>query len=144
MRMRGKKPIFGYKDTFSLSDTLRPIIGEGIRKFIEVSKGPKGGMFGVPSSFVDGDELTDENIKDWETVLEKMLYAFTEPEPDIMKYDFTFDHIETEGENGRKLYRLEVNNQTEYDRFERDMEEWDRKCKEGYELFGKYFTDLWW
>jgi hypothetical protein len=43
MRMKGKKPIFSYKDTWSLDMVLSPIIAEGLKKFLEVKRGAKSG-----------------------------------------------------------------------------------------------------
>ena len=38
MRMKGKKVIYSYEDTFSMFDTLRPVIYEGVKKFRDTLK----------------------------------------------------------------------------------------------------------
>lgn len=151
MRMKGKKPIFGYKDTYDLNDTLRPIIGAGITKFIEVKK-QKDEWFGVPGQFMNDIGVDDVNVAAplWDEVLEKMRYAFCEPEPDMTDYDFEFGPITSEpyfDENGNKMYKMdpiEVFNRPAYEDYKKDEAEHHRRVQEGYELFGKYFNNLWW
>ncbi len=135
MRMKGKKPIFNYRDCWSMDFTLSPIIHAGIVKFREeLAKHPCGGF---PCDFSDeeNDPMGENSMKEWLEVIDKMAYAFDEAaEPDVLDYDFTFKF------NGGSL---EPTNQEEYNRFQRDEAEHHEKRKEGLELFAKYFNNLW-
>jgi hypothetical protein len=149
MRFKGKKPIASYKDTWNLEQTLRPIIGAGIRKFLEV-KQQKSEWFGVPCVFLTDETPTGEEAdKVWQEVLEKIDYAFNQPAPNMDDYDFEFNEmtskeVEVDGEIMYQLDPITVTNEEEYERYRKDEAEWEARCQEGYELFGKYFKNLWW
>lgn len=92
MRLKGKKPIFNYKDCWSMDMTLSPIIHAGLVKFKEeLVKHP---FAGYPSDFHKGDDEKDSeaSYQEWLDTLSKMIYAFDEKnEPDITTYNFTFE-----------------------------------------------------
>ena len=151
MKLKGKKPIFSYKDTWSLDHTLSPIISEGLKKFLEVKRSEKSEWFGVPGIAIDEYQkrnnlprerfsATDEQLKEadkiWEEMLELMIYAFDAKEPDIGDYKFDFDFVDGE---------LKVVGSLEgKSRYDQDMKEHEQKVLEGQELFGRAFKHLWW
>lgn len=136
-----------YKDTWSLDCALNPIIAAGLKKFLEV-KAEKD-MFGVPgviaNKYPEGD--IDEADKEWQEVLEKMLYAFDTPEPDIRAYDFKLDmqliKDDTLPEGSRRCEFL-CSNEEEYARYKADLAVHEEKVVEGHRLFGEYYRYLWW
>lgn len=146
MRFKGKKPIASYKDTWCVDSTLRPIIAEALRKFLEVKENPNhSDYFGVPGVLSDaGSDIKELGVrsKEWDEILHKIHWAFDTPEPDIRKYDFEIKMIPVEGTEHR--YKTEVVNQEEYDRYEQDLEDYWKKRTEGYELLGKYLFHMWW
>lgn len=149
MRFKGKKPIASYKDTWNLEQTLRPIIGAAIRKFLEV-KQQNSDWFGVPGVFTTDETSNFEDAaKIWQEILEKMDYAFNQPAPNMDDYDFKFNkmtskEVEVHGEIMHRLGPITVTNEEELERYKKDEAEWKARCQEGYELFGKYFKHLWW
>lgn len=146
MRMKGKKVIFNYRDTWDLSETLRPIIAAGLRKFLEVKANPKhSDWFGVPMRLdVARIDASEDVVKEWDDVLNKMLFAFESREPDMSDYDFTLDFVPKEDDELRGSMLVVKGKQSEYDRYREDVDEYHIKRQEGYELFGKYFSSLWW
>ncbi len=156
MHMKGKKPIFNYKDTFSLDNTLSPIICEGLKKFKEVlsERDSEGKCYGTPWSCYEAvgakpdywdEEQDNEAVELWFSILDKMIYAFEDASPEIDDYDFRIDMNKTEdySEDNRR-YTMEVVNQEEYDRYKNDLMLHEEKVREGLELFSKYYKDLWW
>ena len=135
MRLRGKKPIFNIKDTWSLDSTLSPIIAGALKKFKEVSTMPKHkDWFGTPSSLCEG--LThEESTLLWAEIIDKMIYAFDSEEPEIPDGIYTME-----------LFGKEVSKEVEDKREEfRQVEiKHYNKVSEGLELFGKYYQNLWW
>lgn len=153
MRMRGKKPIFNYKDTWSLYDTFNPILCEGLKKFKEVI--PNSEFAGVPSTFMlDNPKLhlndPEKLFEEWIKEIDKMIYAFEDKEPDISEYNFKYvpneDHYKEEIlSNGEKVYTwsMSPDNPEEYERYTKDEREHERRVQEGLESFGKYYRCLW-
>ena len=147
MRMRGKKPIFSRKDTWDLGHTLSPIIAAGLKKFKEVVREPDT-CAGCPFDFVPNrvdvsDEELREGIVKWHEVLDKMIYAFDRKEPEIPDGVFSDESVPIEGSDLTGV-RVHIDNQELYDEYKRDMEEWDRKVKEGRGLFSQHYSSLWW
>lgn len=107
MRLKGKKPIFNYSDTFSLDQTLSPIIAEGLKKFLEVIKQDK--CVGVPHSILTENSLDSDNedhlqmgMGIWHSEIEQIIFAFDlKNEPDILDYDFDYDIVEQGKDRGR-------------------------------------------
>ena len=148
MRMKGKKPIFNYKDTWSLDMVLSPIIAEGLKKFLEVKRSDKSDYFGIPGGVIeeyrkrnnlpeDGWHHTNEDLAKadvlWEEILEEMIYAFEdkEPNPDDFGYNITLKDgqlVSTGDKEG----------------FNKAMQEHEARVANGHELFGKFYKNLWW
>jgi hypothetical protein len=154
MRMKGKKPIFSYKDTWSLDSVLSPIISAGLKKFIEVSNDPeKGQWFGVPGIF-ETEGLNLENDEDhliafqaWQECIEEMIYAFDNKDPDINDYDFSYVDGPGHGEpTGNNTFRWNIvsDNIDESQRYREDSRNHEKRVQRGYDLFGKYYSALWW
>lgn len=149
-----------FKDTFSLEHSLSPIIGAGLVRFKEEITKEGDYRKGLPLTWMqekvdeglfsyEGDERNCQlSEDDWEEchelyleMLDECIYAFTVDEPDIGKYDFTFHRGFGDG-----LTHLPLNctNQEEYERYSKDTKDHQEKCQKGYELFGKWFSTMWW
>lgn len=142
MYMKYGKVIFGYKDTFGLNYTLRPIIQAGLVKFKEnlEIRYEKGACFGIP--FLTENEDIDESTLKWFAMLDKMIYAFDDKaEPDSSKYNFDLTWGEPNERGGRTV---SIRNQAEADRYHKDCKEHEDRVKEGLRLFAEYFDQLWW
>ncbi len=155
MRFKGKKPIFNIADTFSLDDTLSPILYEGLKKFKEVleEKDREDGCFGVPTRVYEKEgidvhsedkEDSDKAVKAWFDILDQMIYAFDpKSEPDSSQYDFDIECKEIEDDQERVRYTMEVSNEESYEKYHQDLKEHDEKCKVGRELFAEFLNGLW-
>ena len=138
---------FGYKDTYSLDDSLSPIIAAGVRKFKDVleERNNRNACIGIPHSVCNGGEVDDDSVKKWFDILDKIVYAFENKEPDSEGFDFeldrTFEKIE-----GTKLNRMNINcsDDDAWDRYIEALKEHRAKVQEGVDLFAKHFKDLWW
>ena len=151
--MKGKKVIMSYKDTYNMDTVLNPVIAAWLKKFIEVKHSDKARLFGVPTGalahhgLISEDRPIEDADKVWDEVLEKMLYAFDDNEPNITKYDFDFDFVPTsvDPEYGQcYTMQLKPGTEAENERYDRDMKEHEAKVKEGRELFFKFYDNLWW
>jgi len=152
MKYTGRKGwIASRTDAFSLTDTLRPIIASGLKKFLEEKD---HAMFGVPSSFGDShgnDEVFKENFDKWIVALETMVYAFENKEPEAAAYDFEY-YWGTGEEQLESLldikagvgYTIEHTNSKEYERYKADNKAHSIKVQEGLDLFAKHYENLWW
>ena len=152
MRMRGKKALFNYRDTFSLDSTLASVIKAGLEKFKEVllERDAKGGCLGIPCGLEDTHSIPfdhdsiEEGFKEWISIIDKMIVGFSEG-PSIEDYDFSYDmNDEKVEEGGNVSYTLTCTNEDERDRYWRDCEIHRQQRLEGRELFAKHFEDLWW
>ncbi len=104
MRMKGKKPIFNYKDCWSLDNVLSDIIYAGLVKFKEelVDHPFKG----HPIDFCDeAGDSTDTSFQEWIDTIDKMIYAFDlSQEPDIGDYNFSFNYERGETKDGLVIH----------------------------------------
>ena len=165
MRYTGRKGWQASKrDVWSVENTLCPIIGATVVKYREESV--KDGKFveGVPVKFCeelvendlvkweDGTSLIlsdeDERIvaEEWLSVIDKIVYAFTAEEPDIMDYNFSFikgDKEPEKTEDGFTKFNLVCTNKKEQARYIKDGNAHYEKVEEGYKLFGKWLRDIW-
>ena len=155
MRLVKGKWKASYKDTFSLDYTLNPIIHAALVKFYEQKDKT---MFGTPSViyydlFGSDYRMTDVSKEDeskaqqyWYECIEKMIYAFDpKSEPSINDYDFSYSwYTEKTSDNGMKVKTITCSNEEEKERYDNDCLEYERKAKEGRELFAKYYMNLWW
>lgn len=137
MRMKGKKVIFSYKDTWDMNSVISPVIYEGIKKFKEVNAKVDFGSY--PGQL--------ENMEEWEAILDKMLYAFAGKAPDISAYGFSFTPGPEHGKETDKdcrVWNMKIVNKPEHDRYDEDLKIHHEKVQVGLDLFAKYFQDLWW
>ena len=161
MQIKKGKVLFGFKDTFSVNNTLSKVILAGLLKYKEVINA-KWGRKGIPASisqelieqgkityqkdFQLSDEDCDKCSDYFDHVLDEMIYAFEDNEPDIMLYDFkhTFveDSVQHYPESTSGTY--ECSNEHESERYTSDMKAHNERCLEGRLLFAKFFDSLWW
>ena len=144
MYTKNGKINFSKRDTWSLNDTLRPIIAQGLLKFRECIDGSKVMPFSVIEGCVDSgliewlqEDIGSISAESWEVVekyyldcLDKMIYAFTEPQPELPCY--------AKGQ----LKDSEV--KAIFKEYREVMIEYNKRVQEGTELFGKYYHTLWW
>jgi hypothetical protein len=163
---RAKKG-YSYRDLWSIDYWFMEIMPKMLADF-------KKNLHGCPSQFTthaDGTKYqdVDKGMKDWETVIDRMIFCFTEMHENTcsMKNEYEDEyhrqlHQPNEGKpvkewfipcedtyKGEKLYRWNGGN-VEPDLKENwykkvlDIEEYREKMKnEGLELFCKYFWNLW-
>ena len=151
MRLVKGKWVASYRDTWNLDYTLSPIILAALERFYSLRDKPH---FGVPCKVIADYGFKTENEDNehdlafivWEGIIENMIYAFNmKNEPDINKYNFKLN-MKTEPIEGstNRSCKIKVTNEEEYARFKKDQEEYYKLRDKGLELFGKYFTNLWW
>lgn len=144
MRKSKGKWIASVRDTWSLDYTISPIIHAGLKKFKEELE--KAKYSGVPSDFVsDNNEVTEQNVKDWHNVLDKMAYAFDiNSEPDSKDFNFKTEMLFGEKtDRGTTPVEIVVDNEEEKERYYEVLKEHRNKCTEGRMLFAKYYESLW-
>ena len=130
------------RDVWDLDYTLSPIILAGLVKFKETII--KSKYSGVPSLFVKGEDVTDEEVKEWHNTIDKMIYAFDKDNmPYIQDYDFKINLEHGEKANGSTQIFLNCDNEEEKQRYYKDLEDHQKKCEEGRMLFAKYYENLW-
>lgn len=153
MRMRGKKPIFSYKDTWDLETVLNPVIAAGLRKFYEVKHSPKSKWFGVSGKVIHdyqvangldirmdtSKELLEKVDQYWDEILLKMIYAFEDKEPEGVSYNFDWDVV-----FDPKFRMVLTGDPKEKERYDKDCETHRQKVLEGRQLFIDYYDCLWW
>lgn len=153
MRFKGKKPIFSVQDTYSLDETLKPMIGAGVKKFLEVVKVQNEageGAFVIPGCFFKEakNEYTEEEMsvatECWFEVLEKIIYSFNSKEIDLPNGVLEMKTTTDGGEFGMSEFEIIVHDQEAYDKNHRDNADQDKKVKEGLDLFAEHFNNLWW
>ena len=147
MRMRGKKVIFSRRDVWSLDCTLSLILVEGLRKFKEVISDPAtcaGCPWDfIPDKFYVSAEEMDKSYEAWHEVLDKMIYAFDSKEPEIPDGIFRDEVVPMIGSDITEV-KIRITNQGLYDEYKRDIEEWEKRVKEGRELFSQHYSSLGW
>ena len=147
--MKGKKPIFSYKDTWSLDSVLDPIIAAGLHKFKEVVVSENRGypaifeMSDEQKAMFDDEDYCDKiSMNEWIRVLDRMIYAFEAPEPeipDVLEHKFGEPR-----EDGLIPMEIIVTNPEAHAKYKWLSEDHERKVVEGRELFSKYYNYLWW
>jgi len=143
--------IFKYRDVMSLDETLSPIILAGLTKFKEELVKSKYGSYPVAMLDLIGVEGHNPTIgededcwHEWLEILDKMIYSFDPAEePSLDDYGFEFEWKDEPTEDGNSLVSIDVSDKSEYDRYRKDRDEWERKCKDGRILFAEYFHNLW-
>ena len=137
--MKGKKPIFSYKDTWDLTVVLNPIIAEGLIKFRDTLEHSEKNF--IPCNLTpnapkgwEGVHVYDEGDIDlkqeWLDTLDKMIYAFKNEEPE---YEGDFIPM-----------TLTPTDESLWEKYLEDMNRHSERVKEGLHLFAKHYHDLWW
>ena len=150
MYIKHGKPVFSYRDTFSMDMTLSPIIYAGVKKFRDVllERNAEGKCLGVPSGLCDSYEDTDVDaaLEKWIGILDKIIYSFDPySQPDIEDYKFDIKwHNKGNTEDGNTIVETEIVNEGEWRRYHKDLEEWEEACKEGRMLLMTHWNDMWW
>lgn len=134
MRMRGKLPIFNYKDTWSLDSTLAPIICAGLKKFKEVISSTDWG--GYPSDF--------DTEEDWYKVLDKMIWSFENAHFELNIPEKYWEGTEDMSFTGTLNREKTPEQKALWDEYMKTCNAHQERLEEGFELFGKYFQSLWW
>lgn len=152
MYIKHSKPVFTERDMWNLDSTLSQIIHSSLVKFKEtiIRRSENNQVVGVPSQiYPDIQNITDDDEnqawKDWLNILDKMIYAFGDNEPDILEYDFEFITEYSKPESPHDYVEMSItpSNEQEYQRYGYDVEIHCKRVKEGLELFGKHFQSLW-
>lgn len=156
MYIKQGKVRFTSTDAWDMSSALRPIIYAGLLKFREcnddlylssilISYCKEEGLIS-PHNESDFSAEDYKIINDTQkTNLDKMLYAFGEEEPNIEDYNFSLDMLQkNRNPRGEIECTLICSDEEEMTRYQTDLDLHNTKCQEGYELFGKYYTSLWW
>jgi len=155
-----------YWDTWSLDHTLASIIYPALLQL-------KATKHGVPSTFAEvggedyeaqdsfdfykenQDELFNKRIKEWDTVLDKMIWSFQQLADS--DYDSKYHHGEAKFDwvESDKTYPNPVTGKIEptYQMVDKNPNEhWydhvghmkhEERIQEGLDLFGKYYRSLW-
>jgi len=142
MRKSKGKWVASRRDVWDLDYTLSPIILAGLVKFKETITNSQ--FSGVPSSFVKGPAITDEDVKEWHNTIDSMIYAFDRGNmPNIKDYNFKINLEHGEKADGSTQIFLNCDNEEEKQRYYKDLEDHQKKCEEGRLLFAKYYENLW-
>lgn len=143
MRKSKGKWVASRRDVWDLDCTLSPIILAGLVKFKETIVNSE--YSGVPSSFVKGGDVTDEEVKEWHNVIDSIVYAFDKDNvPDIQDFNFKIEMEHGEAkDNGATQIFLKCDNEEEKERYSKALKEHHKKCEEGRMLFAKYYENLW-
>lgn len=143
MRKSKGKWVASRRDVWDLDYTLSPIIFAGLVKFKETII--KSQFSEVPSSFVKGPAITDEDVKEWHNIIDSMIYAFDKDNmPDIRDYNLkiNLEHGEKKANGSTQIF-LKCDNEEAKKRYYEALEEHHKKCEEGRVLFAKYYENLW-
>ena len=140
---------FSSNDCFNLDLTLAKIIHTALVKYKEEHLSHP--FAGIPHDIYEEYKLDCESGNDeavaletWYGVLDEMIYAFGQNEPNIMDYEFTFDtHWRTLGNGNHVLESINPTDKAEYERYEKDIQEHNKRVQYGLEKFAKYFHNLW-
>lgn len=154
MRMKYGKVVFGYKDSWDSQTTLGVIIHDWLVNFKKVLLDKKDHPYmGVPNKvmvelYPDVEEYTDDQLHagfdHWLFLLDQMIFAFSNNEPE---YEGSFNRQEDHGkesETGLRVWNIEPDDMTEWNKFLKECDEYAATVEAGRELFGKYFSSMWW
>jgi hypothetical protein len=150
-----------YWDTWSMDNTLAPIILPMLKQLRETKQGsPFVDLEDVPEhlrttgtqeydeqsvfDFYKEDKSYDDDYPNihsrWEWVLDEMIWAFEQKADDDAEAQF-FDHSECDDEkkpwdnDGNYVSKLKV----DWD----GLKAWQKRKENGFRLFGKYYEGLW-
>jgi len=151
---------YSYRDLWSIDYWFTEIMPKMLTDF-------KNNLRGCPAEFTnreDGTEYQDveKGTKDWEEVIERMIFCFNEMHEDkcSLKNEYEDEYfkqfykgkslldcfVKNEHENTYRLETAEAEPELEenYHKKTLEIEEYRNKMKnEGFELFNKYFWNLW-
>lgn len=149
MKKHNGQWVFTRKDTWSLGETLKPIIAAGLRAFLEALK--NSNTAGVPGRFLEDRNLphsTDDEmayaISQWFETIEKMIFAFDSVEPNYTGGWHKGPEHGTPADGNLIKWEMLPDDQEQWDRYVVEKKDYTLRVQEGAELFGKYFYDLWW
>ena len=97
---------FDPRETWSLDVTIASYVYPRLKLFKKVN-------IGYPP---------DISMKEWNEILDKMIFSFGELKKDYIGYEINYDDPDWKDK----------------------IDEYDHKVQEGLDLFGKYFKYLWW
>ena len=157
---RAKKG-YSYRDLWSIDYWFMEIMPKMLTDF-------KKNLHGCPAQFTTTDDDTqnqdvEKGMKDWEDIIDRMIFCFKEMNDETCSMeneykDEYFKQLHKPNEDwlipcgekdGGKIYRMnerEVEPELEknYHKKMLEIEEYKDKMKnEGFELFSKYFWNLW-
>lgn len=126
--------VFSEEDCWDLSVCLARVILPALQKFKSIKR------YGYPASFVTGNEKSD--VQAWEDTIDKMIWSFSElvnDEPNYPHRDISAEDVmvKKETEYGT-CFICESNEERS-----KKIREYYARLQEGFELFGKYYNDLW-
>lgn len=157
MRIKRGKVKFGYRDSYDVEDSLRPIIHDWLVNFKKTLQDidTRGGCVGVPLTMIDelGEPKSDDGCYDeteirrglelWYEKLDEMIFGFS-PEPPIpSSVDFIMREHETTAEGFTRV-TIDVVDEEAYNRHLEDEKQFYERAEKGRELFAKHFESLWW
>ena len=151
---------YSYRDLWSIDYWFMEIMPKMLTDF-------KKNLHGCPAQFTTNDDGmqyqdVEKGMKDWEDVIEHMIFCFREMNDDTcsMENEFEDEYLKQryegksfkdrfiKNEDGTSYSLIEGNVDPElkekYHRKILEIEEYKNKMKtEGFELFSKYFWNLW-
>jgi hypothetical protein len=132
--MRGKKPIFSYKDTWNLDMTLLPIIIEGLKKFRAV----ESDFLGYPPNL--------NNFEEWQEVLDFIIESLEAKEPEYNgQFHMGPNHGKVDEDNNEYArWDMKPSNAEEWSHYMNKMKEYGFYRQYAIEHFAKFYFNLWW
>lgn len=157
MRIKHGNVKFGFRDTYGVHHTLRPIIHDWLVNFKKTIQevDERGGCIGVPGNIMsdfgihwdDDGSYSEDRLKDgmekWYEVLDEMIYGFSEEPPIPDNVGFSVRTV-AEHDNGMTEITIDIDNQGAYDSYLERKRQFYERAEKGRELFAKYFENLWW
>lgn len=142
-------------DTWSMDNTLAHIIVPMLKQLRETKMGaplvedkdvPKELRSSSASPKEHEHDIDNNHFKRWDYVLDEMIFAFEsqlsdwEEQFESGEHDHQWKEIEV---NGKKMYQMQKgpNDTFKVDRKAKD--EYYKRIRNGYRLFGKYYESLW-
>lgn len=144
-------------DTWSMDNTLSHIILPMLKQLKESQHGAPSGMpsFKYTSNqaqksfdfYKEGDDLSSETgFKEWEEIMDKMIWSFQMEVDDVQPMELycikrdprSFEEqLGEPDEEGNREWR----STSDYDWGA--VRAWEKRKQEGFDLFGKYYQNLW-
>jgi len=137
-------------DTFNLDLSLAPIIANGLLLFKKDLKNSQFG--GYPAGFETQNHLplgAEFNCPDtvamdkWIKTLDKMIFAFNAPEPELSDNIIEMSFNEKPHKNGDLECSINILDNIKYNDFIIRENKFLLQKQEGLDLFAKHYNDLW-